>query len=70
MTWQPIESAPKDGTRMLLTFGLDDYRPCVGAFRPEIIHDDGYNETGWVETYDEAPLAEPTHWMPLPDPPQ
>ena len=61
MTWQPIETAPKDGTAALI-FSKDD------AFGPVIV--------GWWENDDEAwwgphsYIVRPTHWMPLPDPPK
>lgn len=60
--WKPIESAPKDGTQILLyapawrapntgwTFGSDDWQACP------------YHHAG-------DPRWKPTHWMPLPDPP-
>lgn len=56
-TWQPISSAPKDGTEilaydegaMMLTCWLED-------------------EGAWWDNGAMNPA--PTHWMPLPDPPQ
>ena len=68
--WQPIATAPKDGTRLLL-FGRYAYS------RPgdELFHYVGYwgtwdNAGGSFETWISAgPLFAPTHWMPLPDPP-
>lgn len=56
MEWQPIETAPKDETDVLVWSALGY---CVIAqFR------DGY---WWGRQLDE--LVEPTHWMPLPPPP-
>ena len=77
--WQPIETAPKDGTRVLLfpqycvahwEFGDENWMiapldmsemPVEERFKgtfyciyPEVIYEDGV----------------PTHWMPLPEPPQ
>lgn len=60
--WQPIETAPKDGTEIV---GHDaktgtSHVTCVwrgGWYDP----DDHY--------YSEAPEFIPTHWMPLPPPP-
>ena len=68
--WQPIESAPKDDTDVLLgTAGAPAiwtgyYRqPSTErhgrTFWPEGWTRDGYYDVGWV----------PTHWMPLPEPP-
>lgn len=63
MTWQPIETAPKDGTRFIafsqdLTF-CGDLPPFVSfcAWHPD---------AGFCT--DE--LREPTHWVPLPDAPK
>jgi hypothetical protein len=65
--WQPIETAPKDGTPVLGFFGLTagDEPPdmAVTKFNPE--------SGAWIST--EVPFEEfdtPTHWMPLPDPPK
>ncbi len=74
--WQPIETARKDGSKILIFVdgeikiaywsktprwwpwdgGLE--RPCWVGFT---CGDDWFNEY-WSET-------NPTHWMPLPDPP-
>lgn len=65
MNWQSIETAPKDGTRLLLfqkTSGDFENVQAVGWWVP--IMDFGY----W-----RVPCAEglwPTHWMPLPAPPE
>jgi hypothetical protein len=73
--WQPIKTAPKDGTRVLLVweYGLvlahwtDDaaFKQC--AFGP-----------GWEVDRSEGDCwyafslrpDQPTHWMPLPEPPK
>lgn len=62
--WMPIESAPKDGTRILAyekrLDGDHQYSPYDVVF---------WDETDWY-----APChiytTYPTHWMPLPEPPQ
>jgi hypothetical protein len=64
MTWRPIETAPKDGTQILGLWVsyLDGQlmQPSYGVV---------WNEGGsWLEAYDE--VSQPTHWMPLPEPPQ
>ena len=79
MKWMPIESAPKDGTEVLVW----DQRCALG---PLAMHytsreylqreygDPDYMEAGWYLSYSypdgfaEVPM-EPTHWMPLPLPP-
>ena len=60
MEWQPIETAPKDGTVILTwTDGLGD-----GAYMPM-----AYNAAGgWSEYWGNSDLL-PTHWMPLPPAP-
>ncbi|MEJ1174253.1 DUF551 domain-containing protein [Agrobacterium sp. CMT1] len=54
--WQPIESAPRDGTQFL-AFEIDGYFNCWW-------HDNGYGEQYWMDEADSEP--NPTHWMPLP----
>lgn len=60
--WQPIETAPKDGTSVLLR-GHGDHRIADGYWLKA-----AYNGNGaWVWPYVHR---EPTHWMPLPPAPQ
>jgi hypothetical protein len=55
MTWQPIETAPKDGTEILLT---DGHYKRTGYWATRI--------GAW--SIDAAvPLGMPTHWAPLPE---
>ena len=58
MGWQPIETAPKDGTRVLLWI-----EPV------KIAMPFAWQDGRWMG--DDYPLnmAWPTHWMPLPEPP-
>lgn len=69
--WQPIETAPKDGTRIALFQGgkfttgqwsEDEYtkkpRPYWATDRGQILG----------KTFDRS--CQPTHWMPLPEPPK
>lgn len=73
MKWQPIETAPKDGTTILLASGkyvLTGYwetdpgwawkfdGPCWGICEVEDDYYSVYKFPDW-----------PTHWMPLPEPP-
>lgn len=55
-TWQPIATAPRDGTQL---WGWDEER----GSNPMI-----WIGAEWVITYDDATIR-PTHWMPLPAPP-
>lgn len=62
MNWQPIETAPRDGTRVLgyeLNDPTDTCPYAVMRFRGEY----GWVNAGWTG-------LEPTHWMPLPPPPE
>jgi hypothetical protein len=69
--WQPIETAPKDGTRVLVY--SNDKRQAVaycdlinmGGFYDEPIR--VWNVNGWLSG-DTGFI--PTHWMPLPEPPK
>ena len=74
--WQPIETAPKGGAKILV------YRPdaCAEWMRVDIAHYDsqkGYanprpfwNSLTRIWNVSELRKYEPTHWMPLPDPPR
>jgi hypothetical protein len=66
MTWQPIETAPKDGTPILIT------RETV------FLSEEGWHIVRWEEDwwtvhdgkFDHALRGpDPTHWMPLPERP-
>ena len=67
--WQPIETAPKDGTEILLY--VENY--CVEG---KFIQENKYSwcqqvielSDNWI-TYN-GEVVYPTHWMPLPKPPE
>ena len=64
--WQPIETAPKDGTRIIMLTEHGYHRVVIGRF---FAWDAGVS--GW-ETDSYRVLTgddEPTHWMPLPPAP-
>jgi hypothetical protein len=66
--WQPIETAPRDGTRVWLFCPWDRW---VGsaAWRQNVYHN---GEEAWSEDDGESAVLghdPPTHWMPLPKPP-
>lgn len=59
--WHPIETAPKDGSRFLAYERRDvSHYPCWWC-------NDFSIWEGWQDDWDSEP--EPTHWMPLPEPP-
>lgn len=67
--WQPISTAPKDGTIIDLWLGppynqrLADHKFSEGNWAG-LEFNEYEDEDRWVERY-----WEPTHWMPLPLPP-
>lgn len=59
--WQPIETAPKDGRKLLM------WHPGMALGALVLFWMDGY----WREPANSLGLkTTPTHWMPLPDPPK
>lgn len=63
--WQPIETAPKDGAE-ILSFGA------LGLVLVRYKESQVVWLCNWEHTWDSTPLAvshNPTHWMPLPTPP-
>lgn len=80
--WQPISTAPKDGTEIIGCFVNDygyqakptAYGPWTMAFKRNqwVASWDGWrvieSQTDFGTTY-KTTEVEPTHWMPLPKPP-
>jgi hypothetical protein len=60
LQWQPIETAPKDGTYMLLVSPA--YGRVIGAF----VVGDCWHLIGVGVVTSES--ERPTHWLPLPNP--
>lgn len=60
--WQPIETAPKDGTHFWAFEEASEEKQYVCWWK-----DDFSNWEGWTTTWDDEP--NPTHWQPLPPPP-
>jgi len=60
--WRPIETAPKDGTRVLL-WSKWDACAMTGAY---LYRNAGVGHEGWYAT---GTSVAPSHWMPLPEPP-
>jgi len=60
--WQPIETAPKDGTNVLLAWPYISRCAIMGYYHPECRQwlEAGAGWTGYSSHYP------PTHWMPLP----
>lgn len=63
MEWQPIKTAPKDGTKVL---GFWNSKHIEGNQYGVIRFEDG----AWKEyEYEDDFIIEPTHWQKLPEPP-
>ncbi len=81
MTWQPIKTAPKDGTSVLVyDYYLTDWEKQDDG-RYKQTGDSGYGWVvarcdctyGWVihqRRWNIIKCVNPTHWMPLPEPPE
>jgi hypothetical protein len=54
--WQPIETAPSDGPRVLVTGGAWAH--------PEVVMPDG---NWWRQRKREGGKGQPSHWMQIPD---
>lgn len=63
MAWRPIETAPDMGTKNCLLWNGE--RVFVGW-----LHDNEWHDATNVEYNDPPESPQPTHWMPLPEPPQ
>ncbi len=81
MQWQPIDTCPKDGSRFLVWVHAETY-DVNEELQPTTV-DNSCADIGWwhvgtdpvqysfvdcamLNTHD---VDEPTHWMPLPEPP-
>lgn len=67
MDWQTIDTAPKDGTEILLYYDQEGFMGCVQGWwfsSPKEINDGWEFEWGFIGD------PGPTHWMPLPEPPE
>ena len=71
LTWQPIETAPRDSTPILVT-GCNGGRVILYAQFFEERADESFKGPGWLGCFEgmQMWLAEPTHWMPLPKSPE
>lgn len=76
--WQPIETAPKDGTTVLLAYKdelligwyQDEQRIRHGQVISSTKKWTGYGVFDRIYPSTSEPPPEPTHWMPLPKPPE
>ena len=67
--WQPIATAPKDGTFILAHWDAVKYpRGFVESTRYDIVKWNSAIDE-WVDD-DSGEFSEPTHWMPLPPAPE
>ena len=68
MSWQPIETAPRDGSDVLALFsgGNVSFVRWVFNHRTKTTFWNDASEWDCYE-YENTP---PTHWMPLPEPPE
>jgi hypothetical protein len=64
--WQPIETAPKDGTLIRLRWEGTTVEAIGRWVRG---HNLRYATSEWRDVMGNDQLTLPTHWMPLPDPP-
>jgi hypothetical protein len=64
--WQPIETAPRDGTPFLCFTPDDDFSSQTGI---DLIWYEPSIKTYTMDGDNEVPFAGITHWMPLPEPP-
>jgi hypothetical protein len=73
--WQPIETAPKDGTPVWLWWPSPDSEAITGWWSEGWYEGDRLvrSDAGWVgneaSSHRLDEWSQPTHWMPLPAPP-
>lgn len=74
--WQPIATAPKDGTQILALCQprfFETGKPMDFNYMAVVwwrkAKDPKWGETRWKHALNDS-YAEPTHWMPLPSPPE
>jgi hypothetical protein len=66
MRWRPIATAPKDGIAILLWYpDRESFNP--GAIEGWYFSSPKEIDDGWETII--GTIGEPTHWMPLPEPP-
>ena len=73
--WQPIETAPRDNTIVLLCWPDEGVASDFPPETAQMMIGTGYYETGAYQSYvgwmcDNQENLSPTHWMPLPEMPK
>lgn len=68
INWQPIETAPRDGTYVLLAFVGAFHNAEVGSWRA--YHPNAAGKTQWRTTSGHRFGMSPTHWLPIPPVPK
>ena len=64
--WASIETAPKDGTRVLALWVWSERGKVGGGYTHEVVAWDGR----WWRFSNGESVSEPSHWQPLPEPPE
>ena len=75
--WQPIETAPKDGTDVIVMYMHIETQCVFNAFYASEVDGWEKRDVGWW-SYEHGEVSRillngfmtPTHWMPLPPPPK
>ena len=69
--WQPIETAPKDGTPVLVAQPRDKHGWWIDVAENFYEVDEHLDATDkWLGRESHSVSCRPTHWMPLPEPPK
>ena len=68
MNWQDISTAPKDGTTILGYMPERAFNVPIDDVATIYWYDE-YATPAWVDTVS-GENVDPTHWMPLPEPPK
>ena len=67
--WQPIETAPRDGTEIIARMGTATPPYCESMYFVPFDDDESDGMWHWTQDGDAPAINKPTHWMPLPSPP-